>query len=125
MTMPDLKHFSFWCRTSTDHIPGRNSSEHSKTVAINEFMASNDNTVKDEAGEFEDWIELYNLTDKDINMSGFYITDNSLNLKNFKSRPIPPLRLEDISSYGQMKIRSRGRYMPTSNFQLVAKSFTF
>ncbi len=55
-----------------------------KTVVINEFMASNDGLVKDEAGEVEDWIELYNLTDKDINMSGFYITDNSLNLKKFQ-----------------------------------------
>lgn len=55
-----------------------------KTVVINEFMASNDASVKDEAGEYEDWIELYNLSDKDVDMSGYYITDNPLNLKKFK-----------------------------------------
>ncbi len=55
-----------------------------KSVVINEFMASNDGIVKDEVGEAEDWIELFNITDKDINMSGYYITDNPLNLKKFK-----------------------------------------
>ncbi|MGB4959762.1 MAG: CotH kinase family protein [Saprospiraceae bacterium] len=55
-----------------------------KTVVINEFMASNNGVVKDEAGQSDDWIELYNLTDRDINMAGYYITDNPDNLSKFK-----------------------------------------
>lgn len=55
-----------------------------KTIVINEFMASNNGIVKDEAGENDDWIELYNITNKDINMSGYYITDNPANLQKFK-----------------------------------------
>ena len=30
-------------------------------VVINEFMASNNAGIRDSQGEYEDWIELYNL----------------------------------------------------------------
>lgn len=45
-------------------------------VVINELMAANTKSVKDPQGEFDDWIELYNTTDKPINLSGMYITDS-------------------------------------------------
>ena len=47
-------------------------------VVINEFMASNDEYFQDpdETGEFPDWIELYNSSDQNINLSGHYLTDN-------------------------------------------------
>ncbi|MBK8625320.1 MAG: CotH kinase family protein [Saprospiraceae bacterium] len=54
-----------------------------KTVVLNEFMASNNGIIKDEAGENEDWIELYNTTSTDIDISGFFITDNPDNLEKF------------------------------------------
>jgi len=54
-----------------------------KKVVINEFMASNSNTVRDEAGEFEDWIELHNISTEDVNLSAYYITDNPSNLTKF------------------------------------------
>ena len=43
---------------------------------INEFMASNDNTITDNYGEYEDWIEIYNPNDYPVNIGGFYITDD-------------------------------------------------
>jgi len=49
-------------------------------VVINEVMASNSTIATDEAGEYEDWIELYNLSNQVIDMSGYYITDNLFNL---------------------------------------------
>lgn len=49
-------------------------------VVINEVMASNTNTVADEAGEFEDWIELYNLSNQPIDLSGYALSDNPANL---------------------------------------------
>jgi hypothetical protein len=49
-------------------------------LVINELMASNTSTVADEAGEFEDWIELYNNNNFSIDLSGFYLTDNPANL---------------------------------------------
>ncbi len=43
---------------------------------INEFMASNYATLADENGEFDDWIEIYNGTDADVDLGGYYITDD-------------------------------------------------
>lgn len=52
-------------------------------IAINECMASNSGIITDEAGETEDWIELYNLTQADINMTGFTISDKIDNPSKF------------------------------------------
>jgi len=45
-------------------------------VIINEFMASNKVTWPDPQGEFDDWIELHNTTDNEVNISGWYLSDN-------------------------------------------------
>ncbi|MBN2009165.1 CotH kinase family protein [candidate division KSB1 bacterium] len=42
---------------------------------INEFVASNDHTIHDEMGDYDDWIELYNASDSPINLSGYSMTD--------------------------------------------------
>ncbi len=48
----------------------------SQHVVINEFQASNGNTIADEDGEFEDWIELFNPSDETVNLGGFGLSDN-------------------------------------------------
>jgi hypothetical protein len=45
-------------------------------VYINEIMAANQNDVEDNAGEKEDWIEIYNPNNFDVNLSGYYLSDN-------------------------------------------------
>lgn len=45
-------------------------------IVINEFMAANALTTKDESGQIADWIELYNPTDQDLSLHGYSITDN-------------------------------------------------
>lgn len=45
-------------------------------IVINELMASNISTIMDGAGEYDDWIELFNLTNQEINLGGYYLTDN-------------------------------------------------
>jgi hypothetical protein len=47
-------------------------------LVINEFMADNERTVEDpdEAGEYADWIELYNGTDEPVTLSGLFLTDD-------------------------------------------------
>src|SRR6185503_16434557 len=37
-------------------------------VILNEFMASNTSTIADPQGEYDDWIELHNLTDQPVNL---------------------------------------------------------
>lgn len=46
------------------------------SVVINEFMTSNDLTIADSRGGYHDWIELYNLTQETIDLSGLYLSDN-------------------------------------------------
>jgi len=46
-------------------------------ISINEFMASNQTAIADEAGEFDDWIELYNAEDAEVSLEGWYISDDS------------------------------------------------
>jgi hypothetical protein len=43
---------------------------------INEFLASNDNTNADENGDYDDWIEIYNAGDEDIDLGGYYVSDH-------------------------------------------------
>ena len=52
-----------------------------KGIIINEIMPNNVNTVIDEDYKFpEGWVELHNTTDHDINIKGWYLSDNRTNL---------------------------------------------
>ena len=53
-------------------------------IYINEFMASNSNTLADEFGEFNDWIELYNPNPFAIDLAGYYISDDLSNLTKYQ-----------------------------------------
>ncbi|MCB1126072.1 MAG: CotH kinase family protein, partial [Verrucomicrobiae bacterium] len=50
------------------------------SLVINELMASNRTTLEDadEAGEYPDWIELYNGSDAAIDLGGMYLSDDPL-----------------------------------------------
>ena len=54
------------------------------TVVINEFMASNGQTVTDAEGGYDDWIELYNWGLDAIDLSGYYLSDNPRNIKQWR-----------------------------------------
>lgn len=45
-------------------------------VVINELMASNSSTVADQDGEYDDWVELYNMGGSAYDLSGHFLTDN-------------------------------------------------
>ncbi len=44
-------------------------------VKLSEVMASNNGVLADESGDYPDWIELYNSSDKDIDLEGYSLTD--------------------------------------------------
>jgi len=48
-------------------------------LVINEFMASNNATIFDPAGEPDDWVEIYNSAAAPIRLAGFFFTDNLAN----------------------------------------------
>lgn len=45
-------------------------------VVVNEFLALNENGATDEAGEHEDWVELYNAGDAVVDLSGYGLSDD-------------------------------------------------
>ncbi len=49
------------------------------TLAVNEFMASNRETIADEAGEYDDWVELYNYGTSAIALGDKYLSDSETN----------------------------------------------
>jgi spore coat protein CotH len=53
-------------------------------VVINEFMASNASTLADPQGEFDDWIELHNVTDAPVDLTGHYLTDEPTNPRKWQ-----------------------------------------
>ncbi len=48
----------------------------SQPVFINEFLASNTNGLTDEAGQHDDWLELFNASSSPVDVGGMYLTDN-------------------------------------------------
>ncbi len=54
------------------------------SVVINELMAANTKSLTDPQGQYEDWLELHNLTDKTVNLTGMYLTDKVNNLKKWE-----------------------------------------
>ncbi|MHB1038668.1 MAG: lamin tail domain-containing protein [Pirellulales bacterium] len=49
-------------------------------VVINEFMADNRATLLDDDGDYSDWIELYNSGAAAVDLGGWYLTDDAMNL---------------------------------------------
>ncbi|MEL6844948.1 MAG: T9SS type A sorting domain-containing protein, partial [Bacteroidota bacterium] len=45
-------------------------------VFLNEVMADNRSGIRDEAGETEDWLEIYNANSHIVDLGGMYLTDD-------------------------------------------------
>ena len=52
-------------------------------IVINELMAANTKSLADPQGQHEDWLELHNLTNDVVNLSGMYLTDKMDNPKKW------------------------------------------
>ena len=52
-------------------------------IVINELMAANTKSLADPQGQYEDWLELHNLSDTTVNLTGMYLTDKTDNLKKW------------------------------------------
>ncbi len=75
----DPNHYSTWRASAKIHgSPGADDPEvSSPKVLINEVLANTDSTQ-------EDFVELYNSTNSEVDISGWYLTDNSKKPKKFK-----------------------------------------
>ena len=54
----------------------------SRTVVINEVCADNFSAYRNDAGEYTDYVELYNMSGSEV--SGLYISDSRKDLKKFR-----------------------------------------
>ena len=48
-------------------------------IVINELMASNHTAMRDPQGRYDDWIELLNISEQEVDLSGMYLTDKKDN----------------------------------------------
>jgi len=46
-------------------------------LAINELMSSNDTVIADDEGEYDDWVEIYNGSEEDVDLGGCYVSDKT------------------------------------------------
>lgn len=67
---PQRAEYEFYTATLTPPLPNVGD------IVINEFLAGNMNAETDEAGQHEDWLELYNNDDIALGLSGMYLTDD-------------------------------------------------
>ncbi|MDE0569103.1 MAG: CotH kinase family protein [Verrucomicrobiales bacterium] len=58
--------------------------EEESPVIINEIMALNETTLQDPQEEFDDWIELHNITDQSFDLSGWHLSDNPNNPRKWE-----------------------------------------
>lgn len=96
-----------------------------QNVFINELMAAN-GLVKDEFGEPEDWVEIFNGSSEMVNLDGLYLTDDATNLKKWRisfPKLIPPgsfslLWLDGQPEQGGLhapfKLKSAGEFLALS-----------
>lgn len=56
----------------------------SQKILITEFMAVNSNSIIDEDSEHSDWIEIYNNSSSNINLTGWFLTDDANSLKKWQ-----------------------------------------
>ncbi|NLI53385.1 MAG: hypothetical protein GX417_03575 [Clostridiales bacterium] len=84
-------------------------------VYINEFMPSNASTLVGPDGSYCDWIELYNTTGSEVDLSGYGISDSA-------TQPLK-YTLPDgtkIPSYGVLLIYCTGRETPDGSDKIEA-----
>jgi len=61
-----------------------------QSLVINEFMPANASTLKDKNGEYDDWLEIRNISKEYVNLSKYYITDDLREVLKF---PLPDITL--------------------------------
>jgi len=83
--------FMLMCACTKEEVEPKDSAVDLPNIVLNEFMASNQSAFEDPAnkGDFDDWIEIYNSSDKAVNLGGLYISDN----KNLKPSLKYPLQI--------------------------------
>jgi hypothetical protein len=91
-----------------------------QSLVISEFMASNQDTLDDEDGDSEDWIEIFNQSGVAVNLDGWFLTDNAAELTKWA---FPSLVLnpgEQLLVFASNKDRRDPAAQLHTNFKLTS-----
>ena len=86
-------------------------------LMITEFMGSNSNTIVDNYGASEDWIEIKNISSTAVSLDGKYLTDDLTKRNRFK---LPAVTLEPDEYYLIWADDDREQGPNHANFKLSA-----
>ncbi len=88
---------------------------------LTEFMAANDNYITDEDGDSSDWLEILNAGDMDVDLRGWYLTDDATDLTKWRFPAFDLAAGESTIVFASNKDRDiPGRELHT-NFRLSAE----
>ena len=93
----------------------------SADVIINEFMASNDQTLTDEDGDASDWIELYNNGATDVDLGGWYLTDDDTLVEKWRLPAVTLPANDYLVIFASKKQRAIAGSELHTDFSLKAK----
>ena len=103
-------------------VPNLNTNMNVGKLIINEVMLVNNNTITDKFGKYNDYIEIYNGNDYDINLYGYFLTDN---MKETKKWSFPDVT---IKSNDYLLVFASGKNLKEdelhTNFKLDQKGET-
>jgi hypothetical protein len=85
---------------------------------INEFMAANENDLRDEDGDHSDWIEIYNPNDYGLDLGDFFLTDNPANLLQWRFPNVRLARRAFLVVFASQKFRRNVGGELHTNFKL-------
>ena len=91
---------------------------YAQDLSINEVMSSNDTTIADEDGEFEDWIEIYNYGTTTINLNGYGLSDQTDNPFKWRFPSIELAAKEYIIVWASDKNRITDKDKLHTNFKI-------
>ena len=75
MRLRNLKRLAWCCAAALGMTAGGASGD----VYISELLADNENGIRDEDGDRQDWVELYNSGDASVSLDGWWLTDRADN----------------------------------------------
>ena len=73
-------------------------------------------------GQFEDWIELYNTTGQAIDISGYFLTDNEINLTKWQIPQGTVLNANDYLIIWADEDASQGKFHANFKFSANGES---
>ncbi len=71
------------CATRSEDSASSAVQQSNADVIVSEILMSNKQTVRDPLGTYSDYVELYNKSDRDIDLFGYWLTDDEISLWMF------------------------------------------